>query len=67
MRQPKKRRTIVAVAATIAALIAVPAAASAASASDTEEPGPVEAGIFVEKVDGLQLVVRHAGGTPETA
>lgn len=44
---------MVAVAATIAALVAVPAAASAASASETEEPGPVQAGIFVEKVDGL--------------
>jgi arabinogalactan endo-1,4-beta-galactosidase len=44
---------MVAVAATIAALLAVPAAASAASASETEEPGPVQAGIFVEKVDRL--------------
>src|SRR5215207_4979297 len=53
VRQPNRRRTVIAVAATIAALIGVPTGASAASAAETEEPGPVEAGIFVEKVDGL--------------
>ncbi|WP_206737325.1 glycosyl hydrolase 53 family protein [Agromyces albus] len=51
-RATRRVRTgVVAIAAALATLVAVPAGASAAWSEETD--GPVEAGIFVEKVDGL--------------
>ncbi|MET4639497.1 glycosyl hydrolase 53 family protein [Mycetocola sp. 2940] len=52
MHKHYKRATLAAVAASLATLLAIPAGASAAVAAEPGD-GPVDADIFVEKVDGL--------------
>ena len=51
------------VAAALATLIAIPAGASAAAASDSGLHGPVDAGIFVQKVEGLLARLRRTAST----
>ena len=53
MHTPHRRAGVVALAAALATLVAMPAGASAAVASEPGADGPVDAGIFVEKVEGL--------------
>ena len=52
MHTPHRRAGVVALATALATLVAMPAGASAAAASEPGD-GPVDAGIFVEKVEGL--------------
>ena len=47
----RARARVIAIAAALATLVAAPAGASAAWAEESD--GPVQAGIFVQKVDGL--------------